>query len=231
MKIGILQTGHAPDTLVGETGDYPQMFERLLAGHDFDFATYDVEGGEMPADIHDCDGWLITGSRHGAYESHPWIAPLEALIRQIWAAKLPLVGICFGHQIIAQALGGRVEKFGGGWAVGPTEYEIEGEKIILNAWHQDQVTALPPEARAVGSCESGHCSSAALVYGDSIFTVQPHPEFAAPFVAGLIETRAKGVVPDPLLEAASARLGDTPTDGARMGARIAAFFLNGGRNG
>ena len=67
----------------------------------------------FPEGIHDADGWLITGSRHGAYEDHPWIPPLEEFIRDAYAAQVPLVGICFGHQIIAQAMGGKVEKYQG----------------------------------------------------------------------------------------------------------------------
>lgn len=221
MKIGILQTGHAPDDLRPETGDYDAMFATLLAGHGFTYDSYDVEGGVLPPGPEAADGWLITGSRHGAYEDHPWIAPLEDLIRAIHAARRPLVGICFGHQIIAQALGGRVEKFSGGWSVGRTEYQIEGEAMQLMAWHQDQVTELPPDARVVGA--SDFCAHAALAYGDHIWTVQPHPEFGPDFVGKLIQTRGKGVVPDDLLAEADAGLhGPLNTD--RAAAHMAAVF-------
>ena len=101
MLIGILQTGQAPDQLMAEGGDYPDMFERLLAGHGFRFRTWRVEHMEFPADVLDADGWLITGSRHGAYEQHPFIAPLEAFIRAAYAAAVPVVGVCFGHQILS----------------------------------------------------------------------------------------------------------------------------------
>ena len=109
MKIGILQTGHAPDELLHDRGDYDAHFARLLDGNGFTFRTYNVVDMDFPGSIHDCDGWLITGSKHGAYEDHPFIPPLEALIREVYNTDLPLVGICFGHQIIAQALGGTVE--------------------------------------------------------------------------------------------------------------------------
>jgi len=123
MKIGILQTGHAPDELRPVLGDYADLFTALLAGQGFDFAVWNVVDGELPDDPRAADGWLITGSKHGAYEDHPWIPPLEALIRDAYAAGVPLVGICFGHQIIAQALGGRVIKFPGGWMVGRQVYD------------------------------------------------------------------------------------------------------------
>ncbi|MGD9918996.1 MAG: type 1 glutamine amidotransferase [Paenirhodobacter sp.] len=222
MRIGILQTGQAPDMLRETSGDYPDMFETLLAGHGFDFRTWRVEAMEFPADVHDCDGWLITGSRHGAYEDHPFIAPLEAFIRKAIAAHVPVVGICFGHQIIAQAMGGKVEKYTGGWAVGAQDYDFGGEKITLNAWHQDQVTQLPPGAE-VAACND-FCANAALVYGDDAFTVQAHPEFRDSYVEGLMETRGKGVVPDPLLASAQARLGK-PNQSAAIADRIAEFFL------
>ena len=93
MKIGILQTGHPPTELAPTHGDYPSMFERLLGGRGFTFQTWSVVDGEFPAGPQDADGWLITGSRHGVYEDHPWIAPLEALVRDIIAAGKPLVGI------------------------------------------------------------------------------------------------------------------------------------------
>lgn len=221
MLIGILQTGEAPDALRGESGDYPAMFERLLAGHGFTFRTWRALDNEIPDDPNEADGWLITGSRFGAYEDHPFIKPLEAFIRKVHDAKVPMVGICFGHQIIAQALGGKVEKFQGGWAVGPQPYDFGGREVMLNAWHQDQVTEAPEGARRVGT--SPFCENAALAYGDTIFTVQAHPEFRDDFVRGLIDTRGKGVVPDPQLAEARAKLG-TPLSDLTVAAEIAAFF-------
>ncbi|WP_322865607.1 type 1 glutamine amidotransferase [Aquicoccus sp. G2-2] len=221
MKIGILQTGHAPDALLPESGDYDTMFARLLGQRGFDFETFAVVDGVFPENAAACDGWLITGSRHGAYEDHGWIAPLEALIREIATSGRPLIGVCFGHQIIAQALGGKVEKFAGGWAIGPQDYEIAGQHMVLNAYHQDQVTKLPPGAQVIGRNE--FCANAALLIGDNILTIQPHPEFSADFIAGLIEKRGRGTVPDALLDAAEARLSE-PNDNAGFAARMAGFF-------
>lgn len=221
MLIGILQTGLAPDTLSGAMGDYPDMFARLLDGQGFTFRTWRVVEMEFPADVQECDGWLLTGSRHGAYEDLPFISPLEDFIRRAYAARVPMVGVCFGHQIIAQALGGKVEKYAGGWSVGPTDYDFDGETLTLNAWHQDQVTVAPPQARVIAS--SDFCANAALVYDDRAFTVQAHPEFQDAFVDGLMKTRGKGVVPDPVLAGAGARLG-TPVHDQTIAARITAFF-------
>jgi len=221
MKIGILQTGHAPDELLERIGDYSDLFRQMLAGHGFTFETYNVVDGEFPSGAHAAEGWLITGSKHGAYEDHAWIPPLETLIRDIHAASLPMVGICFGHQIIAQALGGTVEKFAGGWSVGRTEYRVGGKVYNLNAWHQDQVTQVPPGATVLG--ESSFCANAVLAYGDRIWTIQPHPEFGPDFIEGLIDGRGRGVVPDPLLERARAGL-SAPTDNDAIAREMAAVF-------
>ncbi|MFV0385543.1 type 1 glutamine amidotransferase [Paracoccus sp. (in: a-proteobacteria)] len=221
MRIGILQCGQSPAQLQPQLGDYPDMFVRLLDGHGFTFRTWHVEGMQFPGGIHDADGWLLTGSRHGSYEDHPFIPPLEDFIRQAYAAGVPMVGICFGHQIIAQALGGKVVQYSGGWAVGAQEYEFDGQTVTLNAWHQDQVVTIPDGAQVTG--RNAFCEIAALTYGDRVYSVQPHPEFADAFVNGLIQTRAKGVVPQDLLDQAVARMGQA-TGAGFLADRIAAFF-------
>lgn len=221
MKIGILQTGHVAEDLMGENGDYPEIFARFLDGRGLSFDTYAVVDNVFPDSIHLAEGWLVTGSKFGAYEDLPWIAPLEALIRDIYAARLPMIGVCFGHQIIAQALGGKVEKFSGGWSVGPQTYPVNGDQVTLNAWHQDQVVTRPMDAQVVSS--TGFCENAALLYGDRVFTIQPHPEIDHTYLKGLLDVRAPGVVPEPLRQDAIARL-DTPTDSAQLADMFALFF-------
>jgi GMP synthase (glutamine-hydrolysing) len=221
MKIGILLTGHAPDELELHYGNYIEMFKSLLSGQDFEFVGYKVVDGDFPEAVTDADGWLITGSKHGVYEDHSWIPPLEDVIRAAVTQNIPLVGVCFGHQIIAQALGGTVEKFDGGWAVGRQIYDFSGTDIAMNAWHQDQVTALPPGAVAIAS--NDFCKNAAILYGDRAITVQAHPEFSADFVDGLINTRGRGVVPDEVLDAAIDEL-DEPTHSQTIADQFADFF-------
>jgi len=223
MQIGILQTGESPDALRADMGDYPDFFETLLADRGLTFRRYAVLRMDFPKGVDDCDGWLITGSRFGAYEDHAFIPPLEDFIRKSYAAHVPVVGVCFGHQIIAQAMGGRVEKYRGGWSVGPTEYDFGDQTYTLNAWHQDQVVAKPDSATVIASTD--FCENAALLYDDRMFTVQPHPEFRKEFVEGLIRFRGPGLVPDGVLADATNRI-DTPTDSPSMADRIARFFLD-----
>ncbi len=220
MKLGILQAGHSADELRDVLGDYADLFKSMLGDFGFDFAVYDVVDNHFPSSPNDADAWLITGSKHGAYEDHKWIPPLEDLIREIDQQKLPLVGICFGHQIIAQALGGKVEKFSGGWAVGHTEYTFKGQPVSLNAWHQDQVVQLPQGAKVLGS--NAHCQNAMISYGDHIFTVQAHPEFSAAVVDGLATYRSATVPPE-LVETARSKM-DQPLSNALLAKEIASVL-------
>ena len=124
-------------------------------------------------------------------------------------------------RISSQALGGKVVKFGGGWAVGHQVYDFDGKRVALNAWHQDQVTQIPADARVIG--HNNFCENAFLLYGNRAFTLQAHPEFEAEFIEGLARTRAPGVVPTDLIEAAYEAL-DNPIQNQVIAKRIADFF-------
>ena len=100
MHIGILKTGHVPAELLTQKGDYETVFARFLENHGFTFGHWDVVDLDFPNSVHAADGWLITGSRHGVYEDHPFISPLIQFIQAAFAAQRPMVGISFGHQII-----------------------------------------------------------------------------------------------------------------------------------
>lgn len=232
MKIGILETGKVPELLSARHGDYPAMFERLLrsAAPGLQFAVYRVTEGQLPERTDECDAWLITGSRHGVYDPLPWIGPLKEFLRKAYAKNVPIVGICFGHQILAEALGGTAEKSDKGWGLGVQKYLIhrkpswmtgvDGE-FSLNALHQDQVTRLPDDAEVVAG--SGFCPYAVLAYRGSAISIQPHPEYQPEFFRELIEVRRGKAIPEEDVDAAKKSL-DTPIDTALVAQWIVRFL-------
>ncbi len=223
MKIGILQAGFVPDKLADDHGQFVDMFERLLSGHGFSYASWNVILDEFPGSPSDADGWLVTGSKHSVYEDLSWIRRLEQFLRDCYDTDVPIVGVCFGHQVLASALGGKVEKYRGGWGIGRHTYQFHGKPISLNAWHQDQVIELPADAEVTGSSE--FCRHAMLSYGDRAISVQAHPEFDRSFVRGLMETRGVGVIPAEQLERANSTL-DEDVQSREFAGFIAGFFRN-----
>ena len=186
MHIGILKTDAVRPEWVPDFGEYPDMFIRLLqADPSVSFSVWDVEEGCHPneTEIDSIDGFIITGSKSSVYDDKQWIRDLEALIQRLHAERKKMVGICFGHQIIAKALGGEVSKSDKGWGVGIHTYDldkapfagVDDGQLKLVVSHQDQVHELPPGARNVVS--NAHCENAGFVIGDHIFTLQGHPEF------------------------------------------------------
>lgn len=227
MKIGILITGYPPAETTDTHGGYAGAFELLLEGNGFEFENWACLEGEFPRSVEDADGWLITGSKFGAYEDLPWIPPLEEFICTAYSRNIPIVGICFGHQILAQALGGEVKKFDGGWSVGIVEYNLEGheEPVPLYAWHQDQVVTLPKDASVAGS--TTFCQYAALAYGNKAYSLQPHPEFTAPFFNKLFAARKEGLPQIAIEQAQESVKNAIPTDSAAIAKSIAAFYKSG----
>lgn len=222
MKIGILQTGMVREELAGKYGEHPDMFKTLLDGHDFEFETFPVVKNIFPNSIDLCQGWLLTGSKHGAYEDHPWIPPLEDLIREIYAANIPMVGICFGHQIMAQALGGKVIQYHGQWGLGSQVYtHPDGSTSTLLAMHQDQVVEKPPEAEIIAS--NDFCKMAALAYKNRALSFQPHPEFTNEYMSELTQNLSGVTIPEEQAKAAMENM-HLANDAHAYAQRIAQFF-------
>jgi len=192
MKIGILECGPVPAPLQATYISYPAMFAAqlgaLLPGASF--TTISVFNGEALPAPDSCDAWLIPGSRHGVYDDLPWIEPLKHFIREAATMKRPMAGVCFGHQIIAEALGGKVEKATIGFRIGLERYETTmgglPQTIAMPAFHQDQIIMQPPNSEVVA--RSAACAYAALRYTDApVFSVQFHPEFSRAYLSDLID--------------------------------------------
>jgi GMP synthase-like glutamine amidotransferase len=223
VNLAILETGTPPEPLIAEFGRYPDMFRDLLG---LEAVSYDVAAGALPAKVEDHDAYLITGSPAGVYEDLPWISPLLTFLK-LAKGRARLVGICFGHQAMAQALGGHVEKSAKGWGVGLQTYPIVRPEawmdnvslVSVPASHQDQVVLQPPGTELTAS--STFTPYAALAWTDgSAISFQFHPEFSPAYAKALIVHRYDRA-PDP--DAALASL-DAPNDNERVGGWIRRFL-------
>ncbi|MBB1489024.1 glutamine amidotransferase-related protein [Oceanospirillum sediminis] len=223
MKIGILAAGAPPENLIEKHGTYADMFIDLFSCADrgFLFRVYDIRYDDFPAETTECDGWIITGSGHCVEENLPWMVKLKQLILNIYVTGRPMIATCFGHQIVASAMGADVGPYAGGWGVGLQTFRLDMkvpfiseyvEQFSLNAMHRDQVLTKPDQAEVLAS--SDYCQYAGLLYSDRILTLQIHPEFSLEYTYDLIAVRAEsGIDPERVAEGqASVREGKVHFD-------------------
>jgi GMP synthase-like glutamine amidotransferase len=226
MRVGILETGRPPAGLDRRFGDYPAMLAELL-GPAFETMRYDAVAGELPRPNAQ-PAWLITGSAAGVYENLPWIPPLEDFLRAA-RGKAKLVGICFGHQLMAQAFGGRVEKSARGWGAGLQTYRLLARApwmddvgaFAIPVSHQDQVVEAPPGAQVLAANDFSPFGLLDHEGGGAI-SFQGHPEFDPAYARALIEVR-RDRLPDPDAHLASL---DAPNDRARVAEWIRRFLTS-----
>ena len=186
LTVGILLTDHVLDDLQPKHGDQDDFYFKIFGEADINIKLkiYDVTLNNYPSDMHECDGYLITGSKLSVYDDVEWIKDLEQYIRVLNEQKKFLLGVCFGHQLIAKALGGEVSKAEIGWVTGLQSYIFHhnfpwlsdlNQEVKLIHSHQDQITKLPDQATLVAS--SKNVPIAMYYIDDHIMSIQGHPEF------------------------------------------------------
>jgi GMP synthase-like glutamine amidotransferase len=229
LKLGILKTGRPPSACIPKFGTYPDMFIKLLGPDAYDYSVFAVDEGELPASPTACEAYLVTGASAGVYDPLPWIGELKAFLN---AAKgqAALVGVCFGHQVMAEAFGGKVIKSPKGWGLGEHEYRVlkrepwmdDAAAIRLPASHQDQVVELPPGAEVIAA--NDFTPMGALAWRDQpAVSIQLHPEFDPAYASALIENRRGSRYTEDEADRAIASYG-LPDDRARVGVWLKNFL-------
>lgn len=224
-RVGIIETGRPPEKLVTRHGDFYRMFcDYFAESTDLEFSRFAVAAGDPVPEPSVCGAWIITGSPAGVYEDHAWIPPTKAFARKAIENSVSVLGICFGHQLMAEAMGGKVEKSDKGRGIGIHHYKLtQAGKILvpgfdalhLAATHQDQVVKPPPGAELLAS--SPFCSYAAFAYGDAGLSFQPHPEFTVTIARDeSAEWQKKSPAPDNVYIEALKTFDTIPSDAQRI---------------
>jgi GMP synthase-like glutamine amidotransferase len=225
-RIGVLRMTELPDGTFDVHGSYLDVFRMMFADQDVELVDVPVHIGSTPGSLSDADIWIITGSPASVYDDLPWIATAEEIVREAARSETSLFGICFGHQLVAQAMGGRVERAPVGWGIGALGYATIADvphldlpaSLTLIASHQDQVTIAPDDAVVWSTAD--YCPIAGLVIGERMWTVQGHPEFT-PELARAIYTSRRDRIGSELVDRALATL-DRPLSNRAIAAAVLA---------
>ncbi len=238
MTFGLLQCDHVQPEFLSIAGDHDDMFRTLFATHapGVKLRVFNLCESDFPASPSLCDAWITSGSAASVYEDEPWLHRFVALVRDIHAAGTPYIGICFGHQMLAHALGGKVALSTRGWGVGTKEVMISTDdrppwidppldsyRLLLS--HQDQVEELPPGGRTLGG--NAHCPNSMIAVGDTMIGFQGHPEYPAGYAKALMLSRRDRISPE-IIDAALPTF-DTPPDTAAVMSWIMRFVRDPGR--
>lgn len=230
-RIGILMTATETPAFAAEFPDDGEAFHNLLSPlrPDWRFDIVYVKDDIFPERVRDFDGYVITGSPATVTDDKPWIKRLLGFIREADTEKIPMAGVCFGHQAITLALGGTVERAAQGWGYGVAETRYarfapwmnpSKELVRLYTAHRDQVTVLPARAELLGG--SVHCPIGSYRIGSHIFTTEHHPEMTVVFMRRLTEYLAAYL--DPGMIAKARKDIEAPQDGQLMAQWIAQFL-------
>ncbi len=193
-RLAILQTDSVLEEFRSDFGDYPAMFKELLSEADAELVSIDVRESAPASGF--ADAYVITGSKCSVYDDLPWISPFVEFLRGEIAAERPIVGICFGHQLIAHYFGGEVRAAEQGWAVGVHEAHITvpldwmepaAPSFKILSSHQDQVMRMPDGAQLIAS--TPFCPVSGYVIGDKVLGLQGHPEFSKGYAKRLMQHR------------------------------------------
>jgi len=218
MKVAILECDHAPERLLTQFGDYSDMIRHMLdtTGNKFDFDIFDCRRGDYPANLDIYDFFITTGSKADAYDDSPWIKQLIEFIHRLDEEEKKLIGICFGHQIIAMARQGRVEKSDKGWGIGiannriittPDWMGVRRPELNIIVSHQDQVTDIPDDALVIAA--SDFCPYFVVQWNDHFLSIQGHPEWNNDYSRALINDR-RDIIPGERVEAGLNSLVEQP---------------------